>query len=222
MNVEPPSDEESLLQRAAGGDVDAWGALLAQHAQRLRRVALFRLNPRLRGRIDAADVLQETFVAATERRAEFFAEPGRSLFLWLRWMVANTLLDLHRHHLDAQMRDPRREQPFGGGGRDGRGGDSADATRDALAAQLTCGVTGPATAARRGELHARLNEALARMDPIDREVLALRHYEQLTSTETAQVLGIQERAAAKRYGRALERLRELLAEMPGGLTEFRT
>ncbi|HZN66214.1 MAG TPA: sigma-70 family RNA polymerase sigma factor [Tepidisphaeraceae bacterium] len=215
MNVEPRPDAASLLERAAGGDLDAWGALLAQNAERLRRVASFRLSPQLRGRIDAADVLQETFVAATERRAEFFQEPGRSLFLWLRWMVENTLLDLHRHHLDAQMRDPRREQPFGGG-------EVTDATRDALAAQLTCGVTGPATAARRAELYARLTEALNQMDPTDREVLALRHYEQLTSAETAQVLGIQERAAAKRYGRALERLRELLSEMPGGLTEFRT
>src|SRR5215207_3204683 len=116
MNVEDASDAESLLARAAGGDLDAWGALLAQNAERLRRVALFRLNPQLRGRIDAADVLQETFVAATERRAEFFREPGRSLFLWLRWMVGNTLLDLHRHHLDARMRDPRREEPLGGPG----------------------------------------------------------------------------------------------------------
>jgi RNA polymerase sigma-70 factor (ECF subfamily) len=216
MNVEDGPDADLLLARAAGGDLEAWGALLAQNAERLRRVASFRLNPQLRGRIDAADVLQETFVAATERRAEFFQEPGRSLFLWLRWMLGTTLLDLHRHHLDAQMRDPRREQSLGGAG-----GDATDATRDSLAAQLTCGVTGPATAARRAELHARLTEALNQMDPTDREVLALRHYEQLTSAETAQVLGIQERAAAKRYGRALERLREPLAEMPGGLTEFR-
>ena len=215
MNVEDASDAESLA-RAAGGDLDAWGALLAQNSERLRRVASFRLNPRLQSRVDAADVLQETFIAATERRAEFFQKPGRSLFLWLRWMLGNTLLDLHRHHLDARMRDPRREQPLGGAG-----GDATDATRHALAAQLTCGVAGPATAARRAELHARLSEALNQMDATDREVLALRHYEQLTSAETAQVLGIQERAAAKRYGRALERLKELLAEMPGGLTEFR-
>src|SRR5215207_231580 len=124
MNVEDASDAESLLARAAGGDLDAWGALLAQNAERLRRVASFRLHPRLQGRIDAADVLQETFVAATERRAEFFAEPGRSLFLWLRWMVGNTLLDLHRHHLDAQRRDPKREQIIGAG-------DGGDATSDA-------------------------------------------------------------------------------------------
>jgi RNA polymerase sigma-70 factor (ECF subfamily) len=221
MNSEEETDAAAaaaLLASAAGGDLDAWGALLAQHAERLRRVATFRLNPQLRGRVDAGDVVQEAFVAATERRAEFFREPGRPLFLWLRWMVANALLDLHRHHLDAQMRDPRREQPAGAAA----AGDPADATRDALAAHLTCGVTGPATAARRDELHELLRGALSRMDAADREVLALRHYEQLTSAETAQVLGIQERAAAKRYGRALERLRELLAEMPGGLTEFRT
>ena len=94
-------------------------------------------------------------------------------------------------------------------------------TRSALVAELTGGVTGPATAAGRAEVKARLDEALGRMDPTDREVVALRHYEQLTSAETAQVLGIQERAAAKRYLRALERLRELLADMPGGLTGLR-
>ena len=144
MNVEDGSAAASLLTRAARGDLDAWGALLAQHAERLQRVASFRLNPQLRGRMDAADVVQETFIAATERRVEFFAEPERSLFLWLRWMVGNTLLELHRHHLDTQMRDLRREQSFRGGG--AAGGDATDATRDQLAAQLTCGVTGPATA----------------------------------------------------------------------------
>ena len=100
--------------------------------------------------------------------------------------------------------------------------DARFCSHPALIAQLTAGATGPATAAGRVELLARLNDALAKMDATDREVLALRHYEQLTSAEAAQVLGIQERAAAKRYTRALERLREMLAEAPGGLTEFRT
>ncbi len=90
MNVEDTSDAASLLAGAAGGDLDAWGALLAQNAERLRRVTSFRLNPRLRTRIDAVDVLQDTFVTATQRRAEFFQEPGRSLFLWLRWMLRTT------------------------------------------------------------------------------------------------------------------------------------
>jgi RNA polymerase sigma-70 factor (ECF subfamily) len=159
--------------------------------------------------------MQEAFIAATERRAEFFQQSAQPLFLWLRWMVGNTLLILHRHHLGAQMRDVRREIhahfiPDASACDDG--------TRGALVEQLTGGVTGPSTAAARVEVKARLSEALGQMDPIDREVLALRHYEHLTSSEAAQVLGIQEDAASKRYLRALGRLREILSEMPGGLT----
>jgi RNA polymerase sigma-70 factor, ECF subfamily len=204
------------MARAAGGDVDAWGALLALHQERLQSVASFRLDPRLRHRIDAADVMQEAFLSATQRRAEFFQQSTQPLFLWLRWMVGNTLLELHRHHLGAQMRDARRESPART-----PGSDEDESTRAALVAQLTCGMTGPAMAAGRADVKARLSEALGKMDATDREVVALRHFEQLTSAEAAQVLGIQERAAAKRYLRALERLREILADMPGGLTGLR-
>lgn len=203
-----------LLARAAGGDVGAWGALLAGHQERLARVVSFRLDPRLRGRVDAVDVMQEAFITATARRADFFAQSAQSLFLWLRWIVGNTLLELHRHHLGAQMRDAGREHHGGSRPDD-------DGTRASLVAQLSAGATGPATAAGREEVKARLNEALQQIDSADREVLALRHFEQLTSSEAAQVLGINERSAAKRYTRALERLREVLAEMPGGLTELR-
>jgi RNA polymerase sigma-70 factor (ECF subfamily) len=205
---------ETLLDRASNGDVAAWGALLARHQERLTSVASFRLDPRVRGRVDAADVIQEAFMRATQHRADFFQQSTQSLFLWLRWMVGNTLLELHRHHLGAQMRDARREVSA-------HCSDGEDSTRAALVAQLTCSVTGPATAAGRADVKARLNEALGKMDPADREVVALRHFEQLTSVEAAQVLGIQERAAAKRYLRALERLREILADMPGGLTGLR-
>ena len=217
MDAEDGPGAAALSARAAGGDMDAWGALLARHPERLAGVAAFRLDPRLRGRVDAADVMQEAFVAATARRAEFFRQTAQPLFLWLRWMVGNTLLELHRHHLGAQMRDAGREASSGRHS----DGDGDDGTRLALVAQLTCGVTGPATAAGREDVKARLGEALGRMDATDREVLALRHFEQLTSSEAAQVLGIQERAAAKRYLRALERLREVLSAMPGGLTELR-
>ena len=215
MDAQSTADAPDLLARAGGGDMDAWGALLAQHHRRLTNVADFRLDPRLRGRVDPADVVQEAFLAATERRAEFFAQSAQPLFLWLRRMLGNTLLELHRHHLGVKMRDAKREAAA-------EDRDDGGATRSALVAQLTAGATGPCTAAGRAELHARLNEALGALDADDREVLALRHFEQLTSTEAAQILGIQERAAAMRDLRALERLRGLLSEVPGGLTGLRT
>jgi RNA polymerase sigma-70 factor (ECF subfamily) len=193
----------------------AWGRLLKQHQQRLECIISFRVDPRLRRRIDVADVIQEALMAATQRRAEFFAQSSQSLFLWLRWMAGNTLLQLHRHHLGVKMRDARRDHPLGGGGE----APSAEMTRMAIVEHLTAGATGPATAAGREELKSRLNDALAQMNATDREVIALRHFEQLTSTETAQVLGIAERAAAKRYLRALERLREIVSSV-GGFTEL--
>jgi RNA polymerase sigma-70 factor (ECF subfamily) len=215
MNASDKPEAALLLDRAAGGDVGAWGALLKCHQARLLEVITFRLDPRLRGRIDASDVMQETFLAATERRDEFFQRWEQPLFLWLRWMSGNPLLVLHRHHLGAQMRDVRREM-HSDCVQDESGCNGG--TRGALVEQLTGGATGPSTAAARVEIKSRLNEALGQMDPIDREVLALRHYEHLTSSEAAQVLGIQEDAASKRYLRALGRLREILSEMPGGLT----
>ena len=218
MHSESEPDVALLSELAAGGDLEAWGALLARHRERLLSALAFRLNPRVRGRLDAADVVQEAFIVATARREDFFGQSSQPLFLWLRWMVGNTLLELHHHHFGVQNRDARREiSP----GHRGNSDDGPDTTRTALVAQLTSGATGPATAAGRAELHARLNEALDKMDATDREVLALRHYEQLTSAETAQVLGIQERAAAKRYTRAIERLKEILELAPGGLTGLR-
>src|SRR5690348_10625665 len=138
MNGEA-AEVDPILSRAAAGDAMAWGALLARHQERLRTVISFRLDPRLRGRVDAADVLQEVFIAATTRRNEFFAHSTQSLFLWLRWMAANTLLEVHRHHLGAQMRDARREITPGRPSAAARDADD-DSTRTALVAQLTCGV----------------------------------------------------------------------------------
>ena len=217
MNPEVGLHAASLLDRAAAGDAGAWGALLAQHQERLQTLLAFRLDARLRTRVDAADVVQEAFVAATARRADFFKQSAQPLFLWLRWIAGNTLLELHRHHLGAQMRDAAREVAP----QRRAGGPGGDGTRDALVAQLSAGRTGPATAAGRAEAQAKLGEALGQINPTDREVLALRHFEQLSNAEAAQVMGIQERAAAKRYVRALERLREVLSEMPGGLTGLR-
>jgi RNA polymerase sigma-70 factor (ECF subfamily) len=211
--AEPP-DTEALLARAASGDGASWGKLLLLHEQRLERMVAFRLHPRLRGRIDPGDVVQDAFVEASAHRESFFGAQPMPVFLWLRGIVVNKLLEVQRHHLGARMRDAKRECPLERGG--GDWGTSA-----VLCAHLTAGLTRPSVAAVRVEARKRLAAALDEIDSTDREVLALRHFEQLSNAEAAQVLGIQERAAAKRYLRALERLRMILAEMPGGLTELR-
>ena len=209
-----PPDQEALLARAAAGDGAAWGALLTSHEPKLTRMVAFRMDARLRGRVDAADVVQDAFVEASAHRPDYFRAPPVPLFLWLRGVVGNKLLEVHRHHLGVRKRDAKRDLPLHApcGPHD---------TSAALCAHLTAGLTRPSLAAARGEVKSRLAAALDGMDPTDREVLALRHFEQLSNAEAAQVLGIQERAAAKRYLRALQRLREILAEMPGGLTEVR-
>jgi RNA polymerase sigma-70 factor (ECF subfamily) len=213
MADEPP-ETEALLARAAAGDGAAWGELLTAHQTKLRRMVAFRMHPRLRGRVDAADVVQDALAEASAHREEYFRAPPVPLFPWLRGVVNNKLLEVQRHHLDVRMRDARRDLPLDAPR-------ALDDTSAALCAHLTAGLTRPSVAAARGEVSTRLAAALDAMDPTDREVLALRHFEQLSSAEAGQVLGIQERAAAKRYLRALQRLREILSEMPGGLTEVR-
>jgi RNA polymerase sigma-70 factor, ECF subfamily len=213
MADEPP-ETEALLARAAAGDGAAWGELLTAHQKKLGRMVAFRMHPRLRGRVDAADVVQDALAEASAHREDYFRAPAVPLFPWLRGVVNNKLLEVQRHHLDTRMRDAKRDLPLDAPR-------ALDDTSAALCAHLTAGLTRPSVAAARGEVNARLAAALDGMDPADREVLALRHFEQLTSAEAAQVLGIQERAAAKRYLRALRRLREILSQMPGGLSEVR-
>jgi RNA polymerase sigma-70 factor (ECF subfamily) len=221
--MEARSAEEAaaalLMQRAAAGDANAWGALLVAHQARLCRMVAFRLDPRLRGRLDAADIVQDAFLAAADHREDYFRETGLPLFLWLRGVVANKLLEVHRHHLDAKMRAAGREVAPGSFGK--REDEGTHATSGALLHQLSGHATGPKTAAARSERKTRLRSAVDGMDPTDREVLALRHYEQLTNAEAAAALGIAEAAAAKRYVRALRRVKAILSEMPGGLTEMR-
>jgi RNA polymerase sigma-70 factor (ECF subfamily) len=213
--VEDRSEVVPLLAHAAGGDAKAWGALLTGHEDRLRRMIEFRLDPRLRGRVDAADVLQEVYLQAADHREDYFRQPALvPLFLWLRGIAGNKLLEIHRNHLGAKMRDAGREQSL-------HRRASPDATSVSLFAQVAGRSAGPRTSAAQAEVRLRLRDALAGMDPVDREALALRHFEHLTNREAAAVLGIEERAAAKRYVRALKRLKDALAEMPGGLSEVR-
>jgi RNA polymerase sigma-70 factor (ECF subfamily) len=204
------SESHAHVRRIIAGDRSGWEALLARYEPRLRRVIAFRIDPQLQGRLDPDDVLQEVYLVAYQGLPEYRRQPGVSFFLWLRGIANNKLLELHRHHLGVPMRDARREVSL-------YRGPSPEATSAALAARLLGRLTRPSEAAIRSEAKVRLQEALNAIDPIDREVLALRHFEHLTNAESAAVLGIKETAAGKRYLRALERLREVLTQCPGGL-----
>jgi RNA polymerase sigma-70 factor (ECF subfamily) len=206
---ENSSETEQLLQRAAAGDQASWGALLTRHRQRLRCMVAMRLDHRLQGRIDPSDVIQEACLEASVQLADYLRQPTLPFFLWLRLITGQKMVALHRHHLGKQMRDASREVSL-------YHGSLPETSSAALAAQLLGRDTGPSEAAIRAERCLRLQEALNSMDPVDREVLALRHFELLSNAEAAQVLGLQESAASKRYVRALKRLREILKSMPGG------
>ncbi len=168
-----------------------------------------RLDRRLQGRIDPSDVIQEACLEASERLTEYAQERSMPFFLWLRFLTGQKLLQLHRRHLGAQLRDAGREVSL-------YRGRLPETTSAALAAQLLGRHTTPSGAAMRAEMKIRLQESLNNMEPLDREVLALRHFEQLSNAETAEVLGIQPAAASKRYLRALRRLKEVLALGPAG------
>lgn len=178
-----------------------------QNRQRLRRMVQFRLDCRLYGRIDAEDVLQEAYIEAVKRIRYFTGNPSASFFLWLRMVVSQTLVDIHRRHLGAQMRDATREVSIDGHR-------YSQATSVSLAAQLSGNFTSPSEAAVREEAFRDLERVLAEMDPIDREVIALRNFEELDNSEVAELLGIQPTAASNRYVRAIKRLKEILAQMP--------
>jgi RNA polymerase sigma-70 factor (ECF subfamily) len=200
------SSEEELLNRWQQGDGQALGELFTLHRDRLGRSIRFRLDPRLHGRLDPEDVLQEAYLAAVQRAHHYLGNPTHSVFVWLRMIVNQTLTDLHRQHLAAQMRDatrevslqPRNVQPL----------NSAS-----LVFQLVGSFTSPSQAAIRAELAKQLQQALEQMNQTDREVLALRHYEELTNNEVAEVLHIEPKAASIRYVRAIRRLKEILGQV---------
>lgn len=197
--------ESELLRRAGDGDGQALGDLFAQHRDRLRRMLVLRLDRRLHGRIDPSDVLQETYVEVSRCLAEYLRRPELPFFLWLRLLAGRKLQALHRHHLQAQVRDARREVALDRGA-------LPQASSESLAAQLMGRYTTPSQAAVRAELRLRVQEALNAMEPLDREVIALRHFEQLSNAEAAHVLRISEAAASNRFMRALKRLKKILTD----------
>ncbi len=203
----PPNE---LLDRAAAGDAASLGLLLEQYRSRLRRMVGLRLDPRLQGRVDTSDVIQEAFIDASRRLPDYVREPKAPFFLWLRFLTGQKLLELRRRHLGAEVRDAGREVSL-------YRGSMPEASSACLAAQLVGKVTAPLQAAIRAEMKLRLQEALNGMDPVDREVLALRHFEQLSNAEVAEVLNLAASGASSRYVRALKRLKEIMSTIPGML-----
>lgn len=197
------SDDMRLVERARAGDDAAVGEAFIHHRARLRRMVDARLDRRVRGRVDPSDVLQDGFADAVSKLPRYLSDPKLPLFLWLRLIVGERLAKIHREHLGAQVRDAGREVSL-------YCGPMPAASSAALAAHLLGKQTSPPQAAVRAERLLRLQEALNAMDPLDREILSLRHFEELTHAEAASVLGIGEAAAAKRYIRALKRLKDLL------------
>jgi RNA polymerase sigma-70 factor (ECF subfamily) len=212
--MEPVMASDSSGTRASnslGDDERALVELFAQCRARLRRMVRLRLDRRLQGRVDPSDVLQEAHLDVARRAKEYLADPDpMSPFLWIRFITGQRLLNTHRKHLGAQMRDADLEVSL-------HRGALPQATSYSLAELLLGRLTSPTRAARRAEMQLRLQEVLNSMDPIDREVLTLRHFEELSNGETAQVLGLTKSAASNRYMRALMRLKETLSGMPGFL-----
>jgi RNA polymerase sigma-70 factor, ECF subfamily len=204
-----PGDPNDPIEPLRGGDRRALAALFEQHRERLRRMVELRLDPRLRARLDASDVVQEAYLDIARDLDAYLADPKLPPLLWLRLHVGRRLTTLHRQHLGTKMRDAGQEISLYQGA-------LPQASSAALASMLLGRHTSPTQAAQRAERMLRVQEALNSLDPIDREVLALRHFEQLGRAEAALVLGISQEAGAKRYFRALKRLKDALATLPGG------
>ena len=204
------SEPSELRRRIERGDESALLELFTCHRDRLKRMVKLRLDRRLQGRFDASDVLQEASMDVARRAREYVASPSMPVFLWLRWITGQRLVTLHRKHLGSKARDAGLEVSLCHRA-------LPQATSVSLAAMLLGRLTSPTRAALRAELQRRVQDALNAMDPIDREILTLRHFEELNNNETAQVLRISKTAASNRYVRALKRLKDSLAGIPGFL-----
>jgi RNA polymerase sigma-70 factor (ECF subfamily) len=210
-------ETQDLLDRVQA-DASAVEELWERHRPALRRMIGLRLDQVVSRRVDASDVVQDVLLKANQRLGEYLRNPSMPFHLWLRQIARDHVIDAHRRHRQAAKRTIDRERALrtctAGGADDDRS--SLD-----LAAQLRDPALTPAAEALRHELQGRFQAALARLDEDDREIILLRHFEQLSNSEAAQALGLSEAAAGMRHLRALRRLRALLAEAPSSLGSVR-
>lgn len=191
------------LFRLRSGREQAVAELFGQYRGKLQRMVAFRLDRRIVGKVDGDDILQDAFLESVRRIQDYLDQPSVPFFVWLRQLTQQVLIDTHRRYLGAQMRDVQREVALDPGG-------GAGTSSSGLIAQLADSLTSPSQRAERREAVAELRTALDGLGELDREVLVLRHLEELSNHEVADILGIDRFAASKRYLRALERLRRSL------------
>ena len=200
-------ETQALLSQARNGEAGAVDRLLTAHREPLRRMIGLRLDPALAARVDASDIVQDVLLEAHRRLADYLRNPTMPFGLWLRHIAKDHVIDAHRRHRQAQRRSLDREQPL-------VPAVLADHSSFELAGQILDQELTPATAAIRHELQRRLDAAVQELDEDDREVILMRHGEQLSNQEVAAALGLSEAAASMRYLRAVRRLRAVL--LPDG------
>jgi RNA polymerase sigma-70 factor (ECF subfamily) len=205
--VWPNSPEtRDMLDKARQGEPEAVEQLLTAHREPLRRMIGLRLDPALAARVDASDVVQDVLLEAHKRLQDYLRNPVMPFHLWLRHIAKDHIIDAHRRHRQAQRRSLDREQPIVPAA-------MSDKSSFELAGQLLDQEVTPASAAIRHELQLRIDAAVAELPEDDREVILMRHAEQLSNQEVAAALELTEAAASMRYLRALRRLRAAL--LPG-------
>ena len=206
-NLPDPVDRLACADRRSRDEV--LNSVLAGFRPQLRNMVRVRIHPKISARVDASDIVQDTFFEAAKRLEDYLEQRPMPFRVWLRRIAAQKLVDVHRRHLGAEARDARREVSY-------YPHCALAVDSEALSEHLIASVSTPSEMAQRAERKAKLAQVLDGLEPIDREIIAMRHFEQLTNAETACELGIQESAASKRYVRALHRLADLLE----GISEF--
>ena len=192
---------ENLIAQGRQGNELALAELFEHFQPRLQRMVELRLDARLKGRIDAADVLQETFLDVVKGIDDYAQHEDFPFFLWLRLMTGRRLMNVHRAHLAAQKRSAARER---------QRGNIPGATSMSLADLFARSTTSVSKKVERAELREKIEQSIEAMDPLDREILTLRHFEELSNSEVARELDLSKSAASNRYIRALTRLREIM------------
>lgn len=203
-------DTRRLLDDARTGNTAAVDRLLGEFREPLRHVIRLRMDQDLARRIDASDIVQDVLLEANQRLQEYLQAPNMPFHLWLRHLAQDRIIDTHRRHRVAQRRSIDREQALDVPA-------WADESSVQLIAQLVDGEQTPASAAIQHELQRRLHAALTQLDDADRDLILMRHHEQLSNQDVAAALGLTEAAASMRYLRALRKLRGVL--VPGSSSD---